>query len=278
MAEKEKNAQNTLLSVGKRKLSGREFRILRLVKNSFKPGPFNHFLQFLQRTIGQIWIHQATKNLRRVSGAERLRGLGTPGGILIVSNHRSFFDLYVITAELIRLGLKKRIVFPVRSSFFFDSYWGLIVNFLMSFLAMYPPLFRERKKAALNLLALDELALLLQQGNVLAGLHPEGTRKLDDDPYSFLPAQAGVGRVIQKAQVPVIPVFINGLSNNLKQQVRGNFNGTGKPIHLVFGEPIDFHDLLERKSSPKLHREISERCMTAIGLLAQEERRTREDA
>ena len=145
----------------------------------------------------------------------------------------------------------------------------------MSFIAMYPPIYRDRKRAPLNLLALDELAALLKQGGLFAGLHPEGARKLDDDPYSFLPAQPGVGRVIQKAEAIVIPVFIQGLSNNIKEQVIGNFNGKGKPIHLVFGAPMQFGDLLEKKPSPKLHREISEKCMAAIADLAQQDKAVR---
>src|SRR5690606_9464976 len=156
-------------------------------------------------------------------------------------------------------GMKKRIAFMVRSKFYYESPLGLIVNFLMSFLAMYPPIFRERKKAGMNVLALDELAWMLKRGGVFAGLHPEGTRKRDNDPYTFLPAQPGVGRIIQAAKVPVIPVFINGLGNDLVAQVKGNWDGSGEPIHIVFGKAIDFGGLLEENSSPRVHRKISER-------------------
>ncbi len=245
---------------------------LRIIRASFEPGPMNAILRFFQRTVGQWWILYFTKNLRQVVGLERLPDLQGTGSVLIVANHRSFFDLYVITAELVRRKMKKRIVFPVRSKFFYDSPLGLAINFLMSFLAMYPPIFRERKKLAMNLLALDELAFLLHRGATFAGLHPEGTRKTDDDPYTFLPAQPGVGRVVQKARVPVVPVFINGLGNDIAKQVRGNFNGKGEQILVVFGEPIDFGDLLDEKASPKLHRRIAERCMVAIAELGQEEK------
>jgi len=65
----------------------------------------------------------------------------------------------------------------------------------MSFLAMYPPIFRERSRAALNLVGLDELAWLLRRGGTFLGIHPEGTRGKGDDPYTLLPAQPGVGRI-----------------------------------------------------------------------------------
>ncbi len=142
----------------------------------------------------------------------------------------------------------------------------------MSFFAMYPPIFRERKRAALNLASLDELATLLDRGGFFVGIHPEGTRKKDDDPYTFLPAQSGVGRVIRKARVPVLPVFVNGLLNDLVAQVKGGVLGDGPPIHVVFGAPIDFGGLLEAPESPATYKKISERCMEVIGDLGEEEK------
>jgi 1-acyl-sn-glycerol-3-phosphate acyltransferase len=145
----------------------------------------------------------------------------------------------------------------------------------MSFFAMYPPLFRERKKALMNPLALEELAFLLRRGGMFAGIHPEGTRKRDDDPYTFLPAQRGVGKVIQDSRVPVIPVFINGLINDFPRQILGNFQRTGRDIFVVFGAPVDFGDLLDQGRSPKVHQAISDRVMQAVSDLGQEERALR---
>ncbi|MGA7120543.1 MAG: hypothetical protein WBY94_10620, partial [Polyangiaceae bacterium] len=104
---------------------------------------------------------------------------------------------------------------------------------------------------------------------------PEGTRKKDDDPYTLLPAQSGVGRVIRKARVPVVPVFVNGLCNDLVRQVAGGLAGTGTPIHIVFGAPIEFGALLDAPENPRTYRLIAERCAQEIGKLGQEERRLR---
>lgn len=264
-----------LLAAAKSRLSFVERLVLRIVRSSLRPGWFNSTLRWLQRTVGQWWIHHSTKHLRHVVGLDRLPDLDGPGSVIVVANHRSFFDLYVVTAELIRRGMTKRIVFMVRGRFFYDSLLGLVVNFLMSFLAMYPPVFRERKKAAFNPLALSELSWLLRRGGIFAGLHPEGTRKRDDDPYTFLPAKPGVGRVIQAARVPVVPVFVHGLCNDLVKQVRGNFDGSGMPIAIVFGKPIEFGDLLEQEPGQKTHLQIANRCMDAISELGQEERTLR---
>ena len=151
-------------------------------------------MRFCQRHLGAQWITIVTKNLLNVHGLERLPELDPDKSYICASNHRSFFDLYVVTAYLVRRGMPHRLVFPVRSDFFYDHPLGLFVNGVMSFLAMYPPIFRDRPRAALNLVGLDELAWMLQRGGTFLGIHPEGTRKKDDDPYTLLPAQPGVGQ------------------------------------------------------------------------------------
>ncbi len=225
--------------------------------------------------MGQWWIRAATERLRHVHGLDRLPRWDRSGSIVCVANHRSLFDLYVTAAELVARGLPHRLLFPVRSEFFYDHPLGPAVNFAMSFLAMYPPIFRDKKRAALNVAGLDELAALLARGGYFVGIHPEGTRKKDPDPYTLLRAQSGVGRVIRKARVPVVPVFVNGLGNDLVRQVVGGITGTGAPIHIVFGAPIEFDGLLDRPESPRTYRLIAERCAEAITKLGQEERRLR---
>ncbi|MEO7033728.1 MAG: lysophospholipid acyltransferase family protein [Polyangiaceae bacterium] len=264
-----------LVGAGKKRLSWLERTIIGFVRRTFEPGLLSRVATYCQRTVGCGWIHLATKHLRHVHGYERLPTLDPAQSYILVANHRSFFDLYVVFGDLVHRGLEHRIVFPVRSNFFYDNPMGLLVNGFMSFFAMYPPLFRDRKKALMNPLALEELAFLLRRGGMFAGIHPEGTRKRDDDPYTFLPAQRGVGKVIQDARVPVIPVFINGLVNDLPKQLMGNFDRTGQDIFVVFGAPVDFGELLDQGKSPKVHQAIANRVMEAVAELGQEERALR---
>ena len=245
---------------------------IRLIQASLRPGALDRGIRLLQRSVGQWWIRAATSRLLRVHHEERLPPWDPQGSVVCVSNHRSFFDLYMVTAYLVSTGLPHRILFPVKSKFFYDHPLGPLVNGAMSFFAMYPPIFRERRRAALNLTSLDELAGLLARGGFFVGIHPEGTRKMDGDPYTFLPAQSGVGRVIRKARVPVVPVFVNGLLNDLPAQVRGGVLGSGPPIHVVFGEPIDFGALLGAPESPRTYRKIADRCLEVIGALGREEK------
>lgn len=256
-------------------LSPTEQRQIDFVRRSFEPGRLDRAVRVAQRYIGSNWIEQCTKNIRHVHGLERLPKFDREKSYLVVSNHRSFFDLYVITGYLVNRDMPHRLVFPVRSKFFYDKPVGLFVNGVMSFFAMYPPIFRERSRAALNLASLDETARLLRRGGTFVGLHPEGTRNQGDDPYTLLPAQGGVGRVIQAARVDVLPVFINGLGNDLPKQVAGNFTRKGTPIIVNFGAPVDFGDLLDQAPSPRLHRRISEHALEQIRLLGEEERAIR---
>jgi 1-acyl-sn-glycerol-3-phosphate acyltransferase len=259
----------------KEHLSPIEQQQIGFVRRSFEPGPLDRTVRVLQRYVGSNWIETCTKNIRHVHGLERLPKWDAKKSYLVVSNHRSFFDLYVVTGYLVKRDMPHRLVFPVRSGFFYDRRLGLFVNGVMSFFAMYPPVFRERNRAALNLASLDETVRLLRRGGTFVGLHPEGTRNKGDDPYELLPAQGGVGRVIQAAGVDVLPVFINGLGNDLKRQVAGNFTRKGTPIIVNFGAPVDFEGMLQEPPSPRLHRRISEHALEHIRKLGEEERAIR---
>jgi 1-acyl-sn-glycerol-3-phosphate acyltransferase len=247
---------------------------LRIVQKSLEPGLWDQALRFGQRTAGCNWIEICTRNLRDVHGRDRIGTLREDKSYIVVSNHRSFFDMYVITAYLVKRGLRHRILFPVRSNFFYDSAAGIFVNAVMSFFAMYPPVFRDKGLAHLNVASLDETIRLLRRGGFFIGLHPEGTRNTGD-PYAMLPARSGVGRIIHQARMPVLPVFIHGLGNDLKKQVLGNFTKKGDRVNVVFGKPVDFEGLLEKAPSPRVFKAVSERAMEVVAALGQEERRIR---
>lgn len=268
-------AKRDLLDFGEDQLSAIERWQIGFIRGSFEPGPLDRTIRRLQRHVGANWIEASIRNLRQVHGLDRLPAFDPNKSYLCVSNHRSFFDLYVVTAYLVKRGMPHRLVFPVRSSFFYDRRLGFVVNGVMSFFAMYPPVFRERHRAALNLASLDEVVNLLERGGTFVGLHPEGTRNKGDDPYALLPAQSGVGRIIHSARATVLPVFVNGLGNDIVRQVSSNYTKKGDPVTVVFGAPIDFGDMLEGSASPRLHKRIAEHTMDAIRRLGEEDRAIR---
>lgn len=256
-------------------LSPLERAQLAFVRKSFEPGALANSIRWCQRTLGSRWVTFVLNNLFQSHHEERLPDLSNGQSVIMVANHRSFFDLYAIVADLVSKGLNQRIVFPVRSNFFYDNPLGLLVNGSMSFFAMYPPVFRETKKAQLNMLSLDELAWLLRQGGHFVGFHPEGTRNTGD-PYTLLPARTGIGRLVHKARVTVVPVFINGLEpNDMWTQIRGNFTKKGEPVHAVFGHPIDFNGLLDEPANQATFKRIANKTRDALVTLAEEERQIR---
>ena len=210
----------------------------------------------LQRRISANWIDVSTRNLLSVHGVDRLPEFSRDRSTILVSSHRSFVDLFVVSSVIVKRGLEQRLMFPVRSQFFQDSPFGLAVNGAMSFFAMYPPLFRDRNKAELNRASVDELVRLLRAAGALFGLHPEGTRNKSNDPYTLLPARPGIVRATRGRAV-VIPVFINGLGNGFVRQVAGNYLKTGGPVTVVFGRPVEFDGVLDDPGADQL---ISERA------------------
>ncbi len=256
-------------------LSALERFNIAFIRKTFELGWLDGLLRQLQRFVGATWIDVSTRRLRHVHGLERVGPLDAPRSVIFASNHRSFFDLYVISTVLYRAGFRQRMLFSVRSNFFYDHPLGFLVNGLMSFWSMYPPIFRDKPRQALNQIAMDELARALSRQGRSTGMHPEGRRKVDDDPYTLLPARPGIGRLIREARAEVVPVFVNGLGNDLYRQVKGNFDGTGRKVLVVFGAPIDFGALREAPPGHATYKALAERTLEHVAALGQEERALR---
>lgn len=244
------------------------------IRKTFTSPHINGWIGYLQRTWTASWIDFCTRRLRHVHGLDRIPRLDTLRSFLLVANHRSYFDLFVATMVLSRSKrMRQRVMCPVRSNFFYTNLLGSAVNGVMSFFSMYPPISRDPKQAVRNHAALDEIRGFLGRGDFALGMHPEGRRKKDGDPYTLLPAQSGVGRTIYQTRLPVIPVFVNGLGNNLLRQVARNFFvPRTNPILLVFGRPIDFGSLLDGAPSVPTYRAIADRVLEVVRQLGQEER------
>jgi 1-acyl-sn-glycerol-3-phosphate acyltransferase len=172
----------------------------------------------------------------------------------------------------------KRLYFPVRSNFFYDQPLGIVLNAAVAGGAMYPPIYRQSDRRALNDDALDRMVeIVRRRGNVL-GMHPEGTRGKGPDPYAFLPAQPGVGKLALIARPMVIPAFLLGLGNNMVDDIRFNYSRDARgsrAIVVVFGAPIDFADLCAEKPRPTLYKKCADRFMAEVGKLGTREKALR---
>jgi 1-acyl-sn-glycerol-3-phosphate acyltransferase len=240
-------------------------------------GGWKRFWTFCQRTLGAGWIRVSTYNLMRVYGLEHIEAAQRERPLLLVANHRSFFDMYVVSTVLFRqTRWRKQLFFPVRGRFFYDTLGGLLVNFVMGWWSMFPPFFAGGDNPKLDKREFDKfsmrlLASLCQEGagNVI-GFHPEGTRNKGSNPYTFLRPQPGVGKLIKDARPQVVPVFIAGLGNNLTRQVLGNWRG-GEPVRVHFGPAIDFSEFYDRRDSVRTYKEIADFVMLKIAELGEQD-------
>jgi 1-acyl-sn-glycerol-3-phosphate acyltransferase len=234
---------------------------------------------FCQRTVGMSWIRVCTYNLMRVHGIEHFEEVSHERPVLLVSNHRTFFDMYVVAAELFRrTSWEKRLFFPVRGRFFYESLLGMIVNMLMGWWSMYPPFFAAGSKPIPEKREFDKYSMrvlvdLCRRGRGhIIGFHPEGTRNRGDDPYQLLPPKFGVGKLVREADPQVVPVFVAGLTTDLWKQVKRNWT-QGESIRVHFGEPLDLSRFREREGM-RTYKEIAEFVMSKIAELAEQDRAT----
>lgn len=239
-------------------------------------GAWKTFWTFCQRHIGSLWIKICTYNLMNVFGIENVQNADIERPLLLVANHRSFFDMYTVSSVIFRQTTRPiKLFFPVRAKFFYDSPLGWFVNLVMGWWAMYPPFFREDRevrKREFDKFSVRRLVQLASEGKGhIIGFHPEGKRNLIDNPYELLPAQPGIGKVIYAARPQVIPVFIAGLGNDLPKQVLGNWTG-GEQVRIWFGERVDLAEFYEKSDRLRTHKEIADFLMTKIGELAEKDR------
>ena len=213
-------------------------------------------------------------NLLEESGLEHIQNLKPEGSVLLVANHRSFFDMFVASAVLYKHShFLKHLFFPVRADFFHSHPIGLALNLFIAGGAMWPPIYRDRRRGELNPVSMTQMDMLLRRPHTLVGIHPEASRNKNDDPYQFLRTRSGVGQLVQNCpdNTLIIPYFMCGLSSDFLYEVKRNFKPAGQrgaPIRIRFGKPI-LASSLNRDDSARDH---AEKLMDLIKALAEEDR------
>lgn len=232
---------------------------------------------WVNSNIHRHFVTLLTSRRIHLIGIDKITRLRPDRGVLIASNHRSFFDQYVIASYMYQNVIHwNEFFFPVRSGFWYDTALGILLNLLFSTTSMFPPIFRPREKRGVTRAGLNFLAERLKSPKTLVGIHPEGTRNKGEDPYELLPPEPGFGRVALYARPIVIPIFINGLSNNPVDEISQNF-GSKRPVIVVYGDPIDFSefgdaDLRLFRNQVKAGRKV----LSEVAKLGKIERETRE--
>lgn len=239
---------------------------------------------FLRR-VGAAWVHFCSRNLLRVDNVAPLAALSPDRGVIIASNHRSYADMYLLSSVLLpRCGWIERTYFPVRSEFIYDHIGGLVANALIAGMAMYPPVYRQPARRALNRDTVAFLVNELGRRGTVVGMHPEGRRSTTADPYTLLPAQPGLGEIVHRAQPLVIPAFIAGVPDNLFAGIRANFRGANfrggraaapAEITITFGEPRTFDEYRDAPASARTSLRIAEAIRANIEQLGALDRERR---
>ncbi len=243
--------------------------------------PIGQFLQdrFL-RGVTYPWVRLALAQRSLFEGLDDVVALRPSRGVLVASNHRSFFDQYAILLGLYLTGAPwvKRINFPVRATFFYEHPLGMLVNWGVAAGAMYPPVFRQRERSVANKATVEKLVAMLDLPGTVIGLHPEGTRNKGDDPYEMLPAMPGIGQIALQAKPLSIPIWIGGLENDFIGEFRTNWKPgirRVRPVIAVFGKPIDYSEFLTQKPRPALYKKCADLFRNKILELSVRERELR---
>lgn len=205
-----------------------------------------HVVQWAVRQASARWVHFLTGPRLDLHGFDAIRALKPPSSVLLVSNHRSFFDMYIASALLYqRTDVLDCIYFPVRSRFFYDNPLGMALNLAISGGAMWPPVFQDERRRELNPIGSQQLIHLLQERGNAVGIHPEGTRGRGPDPHDLLPSRPGVGRLVAGApdDMLVLPFFIIGPSDSLALEVRRRFTSGAPNIRMRWAPPVFARDL-----------------------------------
>jgi 1-acyl-sn-glycerol-3-phosphate acyltransferase len=169
------------------------------------------------------------------------------GGCIIVSNHASFLDPPIVGA-----GVRHRQVrFMARDTLFTGRFMG----WLLPAIGVIP---LDRTRGDIG--ALRQAIRLLKDGAVI-GLFPEGTRTHDGHLQA---PKGGIGFLIAKAGVPVVPAYISG---SFRAYPRGARGIRPARVGIVFGAPLPPAELAALAAEENGYEKIAQLVMTHIAAL-----------
>ena len=232
---------------------------------------FADFVQRHLRGVRTLWngwamrgfVHLVAGNRVRVFGKENISHLGSADRVMLVANHRTLWDFWVITVlGLWRFsGAPVFSFYPVRSTYFYTTPWGLLLNWVFSLFAMVPPILNTPSDKAShesrhnakfwNDYAVKRIVSELKMPGSLCGIFPEGTRNHSPDLHNILPCKPGVGRIaLEVENVHVIPVFVHGIDISVWDLIKYNYtDAEAHPIDVVFGKHVDLTEFKKEVGS-----------------------------
>ncbi len=194
--------------------------------------------------------------VREVRGLERVP---REGGLIVASNHGSFWDPPVLATTL-----ERELYFLAKAELFRVPLFGALIRSLHSI-----PI----RRGMADLSGLGRARDALAGGGCLL-LFPEGGRMKDGRLH---PARPGLGLLESHARVPIVPVYVSG-TNHIRRCVLRQ-----ERVRITVGEPLPetlWFPAGERSTltGRDLYQAIGDRVMHEIALLKQQEEAARSGA
>ncbi len=207
-----------------------------------------------ERRFLKYWVYYAARFVlwAFLKVWERFKVIGAnhvpdDGPCIIASNHVSFLD-----PPAVGVGVGNRIVhFLARDTLFA----GPIRNWFMHAVHCVPI---DRTRGDVS--ALRRALQVLKEGKVLA-IFPEGTRSPTGE---LQPAKGGIGFLIAKAAVPVVPTFFEGTFRAYPKGAK--FIRPGR-VRVFFGPPIRPEEIGALGMGRESYEEIGRLVMSRIAQL-----------
>lgn len=178
------------------------------------------------------------------------------GGVILASNHLSFFDSVIIT-----LLSRRPVSFLAKEEYFTGT--GFKGKLSKAFFESIDAIPVNRRSASAAQDALDAGLARLVDGEAFA-MYPEGTRSLDGRLYR---GKTGVAWLALTANVPVVPVALTGTD---KIQPVGTKGIRLAKLRIEYGEPMDL-SVFGEATSGKARREATDAIMERIGAMSGQE-------
>jgi 1-acyl-sn-glycerol-3-phosphate acyltransferase len=176
-----------------------------------------------------------------------LENIPATGPFVVVSNHASFLDPYLIGFT----SINRQVGFMAKEELFKVPIFGSIIRYCGAF-----PVKRGTRDDS----AIQHFHDFLHSGKPLV-LFVEGTRTLTGE---LQKAKKGSGMLIYNAKVPVIPAYIDG---TFKCWPKGQLLPRSGKTSVTYGPTINLDDLYREPADKKTYEKIATRMMESIARL-----------
>jgi 1-acyl-sn-glycerol-3-phosphate acyltransferase len=171
------------------------------------------------------------------------------GGVLLLANHQSFLDPVVLGVQL-----RREMSFLAKSGLFVNPIFGWFIRNCNAF---------PVRQGEGDVGAVKETIRRLQEGHMLT-VFPEGGRTEDGE---LQPILNGAALVVRKAQVPIVPVVVEG---SFKAWSKHHKVWQRHPVRVLIGKPAVVHHMKAKEITEFVDRQLHELMVELRARIARE--------